>query len=60
MSLEPARDNHAQGMSLEPARDNYAHGMSLEPAKQEVFVFDALFMDVCPCFMPYAMLEDFR
>ena len=34
--------------------------MSLEPAKQEVFVFDTLIMDVCPCFMCCAMLEDFR
>lgn len=34
--------------------------MSLEPAKQEGFVFDNLIMDVCPCSMRYAMLEDFR
>ena len=41
-------------------RDSHAHGMSLEPAKQEVFVFDTLIMDVLPCVMRYAMMEDFR
>jgi hypothetical protein len=45
---------------LKQIRDNHAHEVSLEPAKQWVFVFDALIMDVCPWFMRYAMLGDFR
>jgi hypothetical protein len=41
-------------------RDSHAHGMALESAKQEVFVFDTLIMDVFPCVMRYAVIEDFR